>query len=157
MNVVSRSDIHVSLTRIQALQEECRDRASKITIKDGLVFLTPPHSTSPPATSRDTPSGLNDGEYALDPNQAVNKRFLKHELWLLTALEELDAISPSAENVVRKSRKEAVKSIQLELDRIESLKAEEWTRQEASQSRTRALAHASGIEVVDTSKAFSHP
>lgn len=149
--------IQSALTKIQALRKECRDRASKITRIDGLIFLISPQSASLSTAPRGGLSGLNDGKHALDPNQAVNKDYLKHELWLLSALEELDAVSSHSEEVVREHRRKAVKSIQSELDRLELLKAEEWTRQEASQSRTRALAHASGVEVIDTGKAISVP
>lgn len=95
---------------------------------------------------------MNDGKYALDPRVDINKQYVHHEAWLLSALEELDSIDSDARGIVRSTRKDAVKAIQEELNRFENLKAEEWTRQDVSQSRTRAVAAAGGIEVIDTSK-----
>lgn len=109
-------------------------------------------TTSTTATPHTLPSGINDGRYALDPGQAVNKPYLHYEAWLLSALEDLDSVDSDTRGVVRKARKDAVKVIQEELDRLETVKKEEWMRQDISRSRTRDIAITRGVEIIDTGK-----
>lgn len=146
--------ISTSLGQIKEIVAQCHERARDISDGVDLQFLNTPGPTStlhspPPKPNSDT--GVNDGPYALDPAQAINRPYLQHELWLLSALENLDGIRSNSQAVVREARRTAVQLIQGELDRLETLKAAEWARQDVLRARTRALAVSGGVEIVDTS------
>jgi hypothetical protein len=149
------------LAAIEEIALECEKRANDFIPVQGLVFSNPPSVTDPsPAPKHPARSseGVNDGAYALDTNQPANQPYLRHELWLVSALDILDGIdvnSGSPKNDIRSLRKETVQSVQAELVRLEALRASEWQRQEKALARVYRIAESNEVEVVDTSMCFS--
>lgn len=133
--------------------EECRQRVRDLPAPAGLLFLEPPSLSVPRQATSEAPestAGVNFGRYALDPAQTANKSFLSHELWLVSALESLDAIESGSLDGVRVARKNAVVEIQTALTSFETLKAKEWARLEDMQSRARQFMESKVVDVVDT-------
>lgn len=130
--------------------EECRQRVRDLPAPAGLLFLEPPSLSVPRQATSESPAGVNFGRYALDPAQTANKSFLSHELWLVSALESLDAIESGSLDGVRVARKEAVVEIQTALTSFETMKAKEWARLEDMQSRARQFMESKVVDVVDT-------
>lgn len=145
----------VGLTTISEVVLECEKRVQQLPVADGLLFSKPPCPTSPSvprARELEAISGLNEGPYALDVVQSVNGPFLRHELWLMSALERLDGVAAGSRDNIRSQRKKAVRQVQAEMDRLYQLRADQWHKQEADQARARYLANKGEVDVVDTGK-----
>lgn len=123
-----------SLTSIYQLEdikseyEENHKRLRSIVLADLVFQFSPtayPSSESIPALQN---GDINSGPFALEFNRAANKEILLYELWILQACTKIDAVPANGSSEVRSLKKDLIKKLDRDAERISEMKAREWRR-----------------------------
>ena len=143
---------------LDRLKSEFLARKKDLKSAEGLVFVSPPQlsdtSLPPltPSTIDSSRSDINAGAYSLDYGRRANQPLLEHLQWLQDITSLLDSLSLS--QPMRIHRKELLRMIENEFNRVDAMRAAEWQRQFEQQSRARALLREGKVIVIDTGEDF---
>lgn len=124
----SAADRQSALDSISALRADLESHQTAFTSPSVLTF----QSTTPADSTPSTPP-LSYGK--------SNTAFLAYEDYLVSLLSKIDAIESHGDEAVKQARKELVRRVEKELDRLDELKDAEWERQSQRSSATGSSAH----------------
>lgn len=124
----SAADRQAALDSISALRRELESHQSAFTSPSILTFQPSPTADSTPSTPP-----LAYGK--------SNTAFLAYEDYLVSLLSKIDAIESHGDEAVKQARKELVRHVEKELDRLDELKDAEWERQSQQSAAASSPAH----------------
>jgi hypothetical protein len=107
-----------NLSTLSTLTTDLTSHKTSFTLPTKLIFSTP--STS---------SDITDNDAHKLAFSSINAPFLAYEDYLVGLLSKADAIESEGDRLVKNARKELVKSIEGELERLDSIREESWRMQ----------------------------
>lgn len=119
-----------SMPVLLTIEDEVIDRTQHVSLEGPFAFVHNPFANMEPGPSLiDLPTHINTGPYALDPRNPSNLRFLENEsrlAELLTQVNSLDAFGHDKDHI---ARDRLANRIHREMDRVRTVKVQEWFRQ----------------------------
>lgn len=122
-----------TLRRIRDINYGVLQNAATFVVEQRLVFSRNPqtseaftHSDPPTGTARPHP---NTGRFSLEHRIQCNQDFLRYERWLHSAISELHNLGPFASEPLISESNSAISTMEMELDRLDTIKEIEWERQ----------------------------
>lgn len=122
-----------TLRKIRDINYDALQHAAAFAVQQRLVFLRAPqtsgvlvHSDPPPGTARPHP---NTGPFSLEHHVRCNQDFLRYERWLHSTISEIHNLGPFDREPLISESNSAIATLDMELDRLDTMKEIEWERQ----------------------------